>query len=309
MTGLIGATLDVVVTATNVAGSTSATTPVSGLVLGLLPKNTVLPSLGGGLHEGESASVGTGTWTGTAPISYSYQWQQCNAEGKSCTNISGATGSALSLVTGLIGSTLDVVVTATNSVGSSSVTTAASGPVLGLLPKNTALPTITGVLKVGQTLTALTGTWTGTAPISYAYQWQLCELLEPKKCANIGGATSSTFLIPLLDVGLPLRVVVTASNVAGSATANSAVTELIKGLGLNPLAGPESGGTQVTLKAAGIGSATAVHFGSKPATEVEAVSANEVTAQTPPGEGTVPITVTTPEGTTAESPADQYTYR
>jgi uncharacterized membrane protein len=41
---------------------------------------------------------------------------------------------------------------------------------------------------------------------------------------------------------------------------------------------------------------------------MEVVSPNEITATTPPGEGTVPITVTTPEGTTAESPADTYTY-
>jgi large repetitive protein len=80
-------------------------------------------------------------------------------------------------------------------------------------------------------------------------------------------------------------------------------------LGLNPIAGPATGGTSVTLSAAGVSSATAVHFGSNEATEVEVVSPTEITAQAPPGSGTVPVTVSTSEGTTAETPADQYTYR
>ncbi len=309
LSGLIGSTLDVVVTATNVAGSTSVTSPVSGLVTGLLPSNTALPSISGLLQEGQSASVSNGSWTGTQPISYSYHWQECNGEGKACTNIAGATGSTLGLVTALIGRTLDVVVTATNSVGSTSVTTPVTGLVKGILPSNTALPTISGLAKVGQLLTAVTGTWTGTAPISFAYQWQLCELLDHSKCTNIAGATGSTFLLGLLDLGLPVRVLVTATNVAGSTVVPSAVTALIAGLGLNPIAGPASGGTSVTLSASGVSAATSVHFGSKEASEVEVVSPDEITAQAPPGSGTVPVTVSTPEGTTEETPVDQYTYR
>jgi hypothetical protein len=226
---LIGGTLDVVVKATNVAGSSSVTTPVSGLIAGLLPSNTGLPSISGLLQEGQLLSVGTGSWSGTAPITYSYQWQLCNALGKSCANISEATGSSLKLSLGDIGDTLDVIVKATNVTGSSSVTTSVTALIEGILPTNTALPSITGLLKDGQLLTAGTGTWSGTTPISYSYQWQLCNLLG-KECANIAKATGSTYLLGLLDIGLPLRVVVTATNVAGSASALSNVTGLIEGL-------------------------------------------------------------------------------
>ncbi len=229
ITGLIGSTVDVVVTATNVAGSTSVTTPASGLIGGLLPSNTSMPSVSGLLQDGQLLSAVAGTWSGSAPISYSYQWQQCNAAGKSCSNISGATGSTLTLLTGLIGSTVDVVVTATNAAGSTSATASPTGLVAGLLPSNTALPSITGALKLGQTLGALAGTWSGTAPITYTYQWQLCEILG-KSCRNIVGATSPSLVLGVLDVGLPLRVVVTASNVAGSTPATSAVTGLISAL-------------------------------------------------------------------------------
>ena len=225
----IGGTLDVVVKATNVAGSTSVTTPVSGLIAGLLPSNTSLPSISGLLKEGQLLSVASGSWSGTAPITYSYQWQLCNALGKACANISEATGSSLKLSLGDIGDTLDVVVKATNVAGSTSVTTPVTGLIEGILPTNTVLPSIAGLLKDGQLLTANTGTWSGTTPISYGYQWQLCNLLG-KECVNIAKATGSTYLLGLLDIGLPLRVVVTATNVVGSTSAPSNVTGLIEGL-------------------------------------------------------------------------------
>jgi hypothetical protein len=227
--GDIGGTLDVVVKATNVAGSTSVTTAVTGLIDGILPSNTGLPGIAGLLQEGQLLSVGTGTWSGTTPISYSYQWQLCNAIGKECKNISEATGSGLKLLPSFIGSTLDVVVKATNVAGSSSVTTPVTGLIEGILPANTVLPSISGLLKVGQLLSASAGTWSGTTPISYTYQWQLCNL-GGGDCGNIAKATNSTFLLSLLDLGLPLRVAVTATNVAGSTSATSIATGLIEGL-------------------------------------------------------------------------------
>ena len=229
VTGLIGSTLDVVVTATNVAGSTSATTPVTSLVAGLLPSNTVLPSISGLLQDGQLLNVGTGSWSGSEPISYSYQWQECNAVGEACTDISGATGSSLKLLTGLIGSTLDVVVTATNAAGSTSVTTPVTSLVAGLLPSNTSLPSISGLLQDGQLLSVGSGGWSGSGPISYSYQWQQCNAAG-KACANISGATGSTLSLVTGLIGSTLDVVVTATNVAGSTSVTTPVTGLVAGL-------------------------------------------------------------------------------
>ena len=67
--------------------------------------------------------------------------------------------SLLYLVSGLVGSTIKVVVTATNSGGSTSQASAATGVIAALLPKNTSLPSIAGSLIDGQTLGAATGGW------------------------------------------------------------------------------------------------------------------------------------------------------
>lgn len=42
---------------------------------------------------------------------------------------------------------------------------------IAVAPSNTVLPTISGTATVGQMLTAATGTWSGTTPITYTYAW------------------------------------------------------------------------------------------------------------------------------------------
>ena len=78
-------------------------------------------------------------------------------------------------------------------------------------------------------MTASTGTWSGTAPISYAYRWQRCS----PGCVDIGGATASSYRSLAADVGATLRAAVTASNTAGSSEANSAQTAAVIASGQN----------------------------------------------------------------------------
>jgi alpha-tubulin suppressor-like RCC1 family protein len=84
-------------------------------------------------------------------------------------------------------------------------------------PVNTVAPTVSGTAEVGQTLSSTTGTWTGNPTPTFAYQWQ-------RATTNIGGATSSTYVLVTADVGSTIRCVVTATNQAGVASANSANT-------------------------------------------------------------------------------------
>jgi len=122
-----------------------------------------------------------------------------------------------------------VRVTATNADGSNSVQSAQTAAVapatVSGTPKNTAPPTISGTPKVAQTMTADPGSWSGN-PTSFAYQWQRCDA-DVAACSNLAGATSKTYLVPLADLGYRLRVVVTAHNAKGTATATSAITTVV----------------------------------------------------------------------------------
>ena len=57
----------------------------------------------------------------------------------------------------------------------------------GAAPTNSSLPTIGGEPVSGDTLKASPGTWTGTTPITYAYQWQRCP--SNGACVAVSGAT------------------------------------------------------------------------------------------------------------------------
>ena len=183
------------------------------------PSNTAKPTISGTAQQGSQLTASQGTWSGTTPMSYAYQWQRCSA---SCSNISGATASTYTPVAGDAGDTLDVKVTASNSVGNASATSAKTATIAGnsVAPSNTAKPTISGTAQQGSQLTASQGTWSGTTPMSYAYQWQRCSA----SCSNISGATASTYTPVAGDIGDTLDVKVTASNSAGSGSATSSQT-------------------------------------------------------------------------------------
>jgi hypothetical protein len=130
--GEVGATVRVVVTATNAAGSTpassAATAPVEAATKPAAPHNTVLPVVSGATVEGQTLSVSAGSWSGS-PTSFGYQWQDCNASGGGCSNISGANASTHLLSAGEVGDTLRAVVTATNAAGSTAASSSATGEV------------------------------------------------------------------------------------------------------------------------------------------------------------------------------------
>ncbi len=225
----VGDTIRVVVTASNQAGQGPGTpSAATGVVAALAPSNTAPPMISGTAQDGQTLSASTGSWSGTPPLSYAYQWQSCNAAGGTCSNITGATASTLTLGTALVGDTVRVAVTASNSAGTSSPTSSqATSPVTAAPPVNTSLPKISGTTIDGSTLTGSTGSWTGTPPLSYSYQWQSCNSAGAS-CSNISGATSATYTLSPSDVGTKLRVVVSASNAANQPVpATSAATAVI----------------------------------------------------------------------------------
>ena len=76
-------------------------------------------------------------------------------------------------------------------------------------PVNTSPPIISGKNNVGELFTVNDGTWTGTLPITFTYQWK-------RNGTNIIGETNSTYTTVLADLGQTISCEVTANNITGS---------------------------------------------------------------------------------------------
>ena len=184
----------------------------------LAPANGTPPSISGTAQQGATLTALPGSWTGTAPIAFSYQWQRGGSD------VAGATGTTYALTAADLDAVMAVTVTATNAAGSGTAASAPAGPVTAaaVAPANTAPPTVTGTPQTGQSLAAQPGTWTGTTPIAFAYQWR-------RDGAAIPGATAATYLCVTADTGAALSVTVTGSNGAGASSATSLPTQAVQG--------------------------------------------------------------------------------
>lgn len=135
--GDVGGTIRVIVTASNDAGSSApATSPPSGVVLPAAPATTGTPTVTGTPAQGQVLTANPGTWTGAGPIATTYQWQRCDADGTSCVDIAGATGSTYTPGADDVGHTIRVIVIATNPGGSTSKPSDPTGVVPAIDPGN-----------------------------------------------------------------------------------------------------------------------------------------------------------------------------
>jgi hypothetical protein len=86
------------------------------------------------------------------------------------------------------------------------------------VPMSQTPPTVTRAS--GGQVSATNGEWTGTPPITFAYQWQGGCDFDGNGCTDIAGATQSTYQPTNADCDF-VRVVVTATNAVGSASSIS----------------------------------------------------------------------------------------
>ena len=139
-----GSTLVVSVTASNSAGSASASSAPTAVVQAVVetpPANVSLPVVGGAASAtvGQQLTASPGVWDGSPAPSFGYAWLRCDGGGGGCQPV-GATSAGYTPVSADAGSTLVVSVTASNSAGSASASSAPTavvqasvGPVTGVL--------------------------------------------------------------------------------------------------------------------------------------------------------------------------------
>jgi thermitase len=180
-------------------------------------------ALSGAPQVGDVLIRGQGSWTGSSPLSLSTAWARCDATLAHCTNVS--TGGKYTVQSADADNVIRLSITVKNGLGAT--TAFAVSPVVGGSvpppppPANTAVPVLSGAAEDGQTVSATTGSWSGS-PTGFAYQWQRCD--STGWCGSITGATTNSYGVTTADVGDRLRVVVTATNPGGSTSATSAAT-------------------------------------------------------------------------------------
>jgi hypothetical protein len=111
-------------------------------------------------------------------------------------------------------------------------------------PRNLVPPVISGEAVEGRALSAGTGTWDGTEPISFSQAWKRCDP-DGTNCTFIPGSSAATYTLTAMDVNRTLRAVVFAATQEGDDFVESAPSALVQaapaGSGTGQLPGGGSG--------------------------------------------------------------------
>jgi hypothetical protein len=151
-----------------------------------VPGNQQPPTITGTPQVGATLTAREGTWTGN-PTTFTYSWRRCDADGGSCSEISGATDKTYVLKAVDQGDTLRVRVTAQNTDGRASATS---------------VPT--AVIRAAETPPSTTGcARTGTIPIA--------ELSPPERL-NVAGQQISPDVVGGSTQEIVMRYRITACN-------------------------------------------------------------------------------------------------
>jgi hypothetical protein len=153
---------------------------------------------------------------------------------------------------------------------------------------------------ISGSLTLQPGASTFAVAIIFGYAQYLFTRLVDQQAKTVlksAGSRNDPGITPAVPAGGAAPVLLTTS---------TAPCPLVSGVSAH--VGPETGGTLVVVTGSGLKAATAVHFGSNSASEVTIDSDSQLTVKSPPGTGTVSVTVTTPAGLSPFSAAAQFTY-
>jgi len=161
---------------------------------------------GGVTEDGATLTCSPGTWGGEP--TFAYQWLRGGAE------IGGATGVTYTVEHGDELNTLACRVTGTNA-GGSTPATSKTVEVLGEPPEPRVKPTISGSVKVGETVQCNKGEWGGNpspTPLQFKYTWLVNKVSE---------GTGTSFKIGASARGKWLVCEVTVKTSEGTAVADS----------------------------------------------------------------------------------------
>jgi hypothetical protein len=246
--------------------------------------------------SGPATGGQTVTVTGTNLTGGSVDFGGTPATGVSCTE----TTCTATVPAGTSGTTVPVTVTTPDGT---SATTPASQYTYGTAPSVTGLSPTSGPAAGGTTVTLTGANFTGATGIDFGP--------TPATSFDCTTATTCTAVSPAGTAGTTVPVeVTTPDGTSPSTTAGDFTYAAVPAVtSISPSTGPTAGGTTVTITGTGLCDPTGVDFGGTPAAGYTVDSGcDQITATSPPGSGTVDVTVTTPGGTSPTTTPDQYTY-
>ena len=191
------------------------------------------PTVSGDAEPGHWLTATPGAWSGSGSPVYSFQWERCgdvdevavygwvitpsqvSPHDAGCVAIPGAAEQAYRVAADDLGLSLRVTVTGTHEGETRVTTSGLTQPVTARPPLVVSAPSVIGTGEEGQTLNAANGTWDGTEPFEFAYQWQRCDA-QGENCADIAGAEGPSYTVAPGDVGTTIRLSVTASGLGGT---------------------------------------------------------------------------------------------
>ena len=215
---------------------------------------TGAPTITGTVQVGETLTVGTSGIAdsdGLTNVTFSYQWLADDAA------IAGATASTYTLVAADEDKAIKVRVSFTDDAGHAETLTSAATDAVAATPSSpaTGQPTISGMARVGETLTVGTSGIAdsdGLTNVTFAYQWIADD-------SDIAGATGSTYTLVAADEGKAIKVRVSftddashAESLTSAATAGVAATPNSAATGAPTITGTVQVGETLTAGTSGM---------------------------------------------------------
>jgi hypothetical protein len=175
-------------------GTATRSAPTAVVESAVGPKITERPTVPGDAQAGQTLTAGNGSWSG-APTSFAYQWQRCDADGRNCSDLPGATDRTYTARLADLGFRLRVQVTAKNENGSSTSSSGVTSIVAPATPITNGRPTlrIISIRFLGARVYArfrscddsaknLTIIQTGSRPRVASYTRRFSTLVAPRPC-------------------------------------------------------------------------------------------------------------------------------
>lgn len=192
------------------------------------PANSAPPAITGLPNQGQTLTSSGGEWASGAALFLAYRWLRCDGAGFACAVIAGARSKTYVPSEADVGRVLKVRVTASNGGGSTQVVSAGTSQIQPPFqhPANVMAPLLAGSAQFGQIMSASSGAWSGSPPLTITSEWLRCDSTG-EACVVIAGAVATSYQLGAEEIGMTIRVRVTATNPAGSAQATSGTSAAV----------------------------------------------------------------------------------